>query len=77
MTDPPTCPCCGTRLIPQEQLSLPPVKKRIFATVRRRPGISAEELRCVVWADDPNGGPENLKTLHVHIHQLNRMLQLY
>jgi len=75
MTDLPTCPCCGQRLIPQEQLSLPPTKKRIFDAVSRHPGIDAETLRSRVWAADPNGGPEDRKVLHVHIHQLNRVLQ--
>jgi hypothetical protein len=42
--------------------------------VRRRPGVSADTLREIVWADDPNGGPEDRKVLHVHIHQLNRLL---
>jgi DNA-binding response OmpR family regulator len=56
---------------------LPPIKQRIFEAVRRRPGISAEELRGVVWADDPNGGPEDRKVLHVHVSQLNHRLAAY
>jgi hypothetical protein len=28
----------------------------------------------LVWAHDPAGGPEDRKVLHVHIHQLNRLL---
>jgi hypothetical protein len=27
-----------------------------------------------VWADDPSGGPEDRKVLHVHINQLNHLL---
>jgi hypothetical protein len=27
-----------------------------------------------VWADDPNGGPEDRKCLHVHVSQLNHLL---
>jgi hypothetical protein len=53
---------------------LPPTKVRILNAVWRRPGIGAEDLRTVVWADDPNGGPEDRKVLHVHISQLNRLL---
>jgi len=74
MTDLPICPCCGQRLIPQD-LVLPPIKRRIFDAVRRHPGIDAEALRGQVWATNPNGGPENPKVIHVHIHQLNRLLQ--
>ena len=53
---------------------LPRVKRRILNAVRRCPGIDAERLRGVVWADDLDGGPENLKTIHVHVYQLNRLL---
>jgi hypothetical protein len=63
------CPSCG-RPLP----ALPRVKQRIFDLVGRYPGIAAERLRELVWADDPNGGPENRKLIRVHVHQLNRML---
>jgi hypothetical protein len=52
---------------------LPPTKARILEIVRRRPGISAESLRSLVW-NDPSGGPEDRKVLHVHVSQLNRLL---
>ena len=70
-----TCPCCGQQLIPLD-LVLPPTKKCIFDAVRRHPGIDAEALRGLVWAADPDGGPEDRKVLHVHIHQLNQLLRL-
>jgi hypothetical protein len=53
---------------------LPRVKRRIFAAIDRRPGISADELMNVVYADDPNGGPDSRKCVHVHIHQFNKRL---
>jgi len=28
----------------------------------------------LTWASDPNGGPEDRKCLHVHVHQLNEKL---
>jgi hypothetical protein len=68
------CPTCGQPLPPEEELKLPKIKRRIYDAVKRRPGIGAEELRCVVWADDPNGGPEDRKVLHVHVSQLNHLL---
>jgi hypothetical protein len=52
-----------------------PVKQRIFETVQRRPGITAADLRDVVWADDPNGGPECRHTIFVHVSQLNHLLE--
>lgn len=67
------CPACGQAILPA-RLSLPPIKARILHAVQTRPGITAEELRCVVWAHDPNGGPENFKAIHVHIHQLNQLI---
>ena len=42
--------------------------------MQSHPGISAEELREIVCADDLDGGPENLKTIHVHVYQLNKLL---
>jgi hypothetical protein len=67
------CPTCGQPKLTGD-LILPPVKRRILEIVRQRPGIDAETLRTLVWADDPAGGPEDRKCLHVHVHQLNRML---
>jgi hypothetical protein len=69
------CPSCGQPVIPAAGLSLPPIKTRIFETVRRRPGVDTESLREAVWANDPNGGPENRKAIHVHVNQLNRLLR--
>lgn len=70
----PVCESCGQPvLMRSESPPLPPIKQRIFDVVKRRPGINAEELRCFVW-DDPSGGPENRKVLHVHVAQLNQLL---
>jgi hypothetical protein len=67
------CAHCG-QPIPPTGLRLPPTKRRIYDAVQRRPDITAEGLRCVVWADDPSGGPEDRKVLHVHVSQLNQLL---
>jgi hypothetical protein len=70
----PICESCGQPVLVRSELPpLPPIKQRIFDAVKRRPGISAEELRGVVWADDLNGGPEDRKVLHVHVSQLNQL----
>jgi hypothetical protein len=53
---------------------LPPIKRRILDAVRHHPGIDAERLRGVIWADDPNGGPECRHALYVHINQLNKRI---
>ena len=71
----PVCDACGQPVLIQAELPpLPPIKEKILATVRKRPGITAQELRDSVWADDPSGGPEDRKVLHVHINQLNHLL---
>jgi len=70
------CQTCG-QVIPPTGLRLPKIKQRIYDAVQRRPDITAEELRCVVWADDPAGGPEDRKVLHVHVSQLNRTLAVH
>jgi hypothetical protein len=67
------CLQCGQPL-PPAGLRLPPIKQRIFEAVQRHPDISAERLRDLVWADDPSGGPEDRKVLHVHVNQLNHLL---
>jgi DNA-binding response OmpR family regulator len=71
---PDICSHCGQVVLPHNSIPLPPLKARILDLVRRHPGINAETLRTLVWASDPNGGPETHKTIHVHIHQLNRTL---
>jgi DNA-binding response OmpR family regulator len=71
---PATCPTCGQAVLSRTSIPLPPIKARIFDLVRRHSGINAETLRTLVWASDPNGGPEDPKVLHVHIHQLNQLL---
>jgi hypothetical protein len=70
------CPHCGAPIIPAG-LRLPPTKARIFEAVRHRPGIAAEDLRAIVWAHDPNGGPECRHTIYAHIAQLNKLLAAY
>jgi DNA-binding response OmpR family regulator len=68
------CPSCGQPIAPTG-LCLPPIKQRIFEAVKRRPGITAQQLRDWVWADDLDGGPlTDTKCLHVHVAQLNRLL---
>jgi hypothetical protein len=73
--EPKICPTCNQPIVP-EGLRLPPIKVRILGAVRRRPGITAQELRDWVWADDIDGGPlTDTKCLHVHVAQLNTLLR--
>jgi hypothetical protein len=70
--EPKICPTCNQPIVPPVP-DLTPIKQRILDIVKQCPGISAEELRSLVW-DDPSGGPEDRKVLHVHVSQLNRIL---
>ena len=65
------CPHCLQPIAPTG-LHLPPIKQKILDAVSRRP-MTAEQLRMVVW-DDPSGGPDDPKVIHVHVWQLNRLL---
>jgi hypothetical protein len=66
------CKACGLPVGSDPRL--PRIKQIILDTVRARPGISAEALRCAVWADDPGGGPECRHTIYAHIYQLNKQI---
>jgi hypothetical protein len=68
-----TCPCCGQSLPPKIVVN-GPVRQRIVDILASRPaGITADELTGLVYAEDPNGGPEN-HSIRVHIWHLNRFL---
>jgi hypothetical protein len=68
------CPQCRQPVAPTG-LRLPRIKQRILESVRRRPGITVQELLDQVWADALDGGPlTGAKCLHVHVAQLNRRL---
>ena len=73
----PICPNCHQPVIqPTELPPLPPIKERILAAVRRRPRVTAQQLRDLVWTDDIDGGPlTDTKCLHVHVAQLNALLR--
>lgn len=66
------CCCCGQVLPPK--LKLPVVKQRIYDMVARHPGIRLQQLINHVYAEDPNGGPESLNIIHVHVHQINLII---
>lgn len=69
---PACCPTCK-RPLPPDGLQLSPIKRRILDLVARSGEIPANVLHTALWGSDPNGGPE-MKTLHEHIWQLNRLL---
>src|SRR5262249_53025405 len=57
---------CGQPVLIRSELPpLTRIQQHILDAVKRCPGISAEQLRCLVWQDDPNGGPECRHTIFV------------
>lgn len=76
------CPCCGsmTPITPEViRARLPGVKRRIYDIVRKRhpSGISAKILTELVYADDPEGGPESTNCVHVHVGHINKIISDY
>lgn len=69
------CPSCNRPYL-TDGLKLPPVKRRIVQLIERHGEVMAEVIHAAIWGSDPNGGPP-MKTLYVHIHQLNRILAKY
>ena len=56
---------------------LTPITCRILEVLIRRQSVSGEQLIDILYADDPDGGPENApKCLSVHIHRLRWCLRL-
>jgi hypothetical protein len=52
-----------------------PVRQRIVDPIANRPdGITRSEIIDLVYAGDPNGGPENPNTVSVLIHCANQQL---
>ena len=72
-----TCPCCdGTGEIP-EDFRLTRQQQMIFDAVKARPRSSLE-LADIVYADDPDGGPENAdRVVWVQVWQMNKKFAKY
>ena len=71
------CPCCGQAVavdpVTATRAALTPMQRAIFDIVMRRPGLSRERLADVVYADDPQGGPDFAgSVISVHIMQANK-----
>jgi hypothetical protein len=72
----PVCEACGQPVLVHSELPpLTPTQQTIFDIVRKRPGVSAEQLRGLVWQHDPSGGPECRNTIFVHLGGLNARLR--
>lgn len=68
---PRVCESCGQLLPPDNPFAGKPVKARIYDIVTKRPGLTRFELAALVYAEDPNGGPESTNAISIHIHWMN------
>jgi hypothetical protein len=68
------CPACR-RPFPPRLAVHGPIRQRIVDAIANRPdGITRAELLDTVYADDPDGGPDNPNTISVLIHHANTEL---
>lgn len=70
MSEPQICSCCG-QVIPPE-LTLPPIKQRIYDALRKRPR-TALELREIAGSYYPNKEFVTWKAIYTHIYELNKI----
>lgn len=50
---------------------LPPIKRQLYEAVKCKPGITARELRALIWADNVT----DTRQLHILVAQLNTLLR--
>jgi hypothetical protein len=70
------CPTCGSELL-LDELTLPPILRRILKCVQRHGQVMPEILWDAIWGSEPNGGPVNRNALSDHIKRLNRLIEPY
>lgn len=68
------CPCCKREMPPNVELR-GAVKQRIYDYIASRHGVNRMQIMDAVYADDANGGPENLNVISVHICFINKQLR--
>ena len=81
------CSCCG-QIIPPKlhflnsvQTTVPafraaPVKQRIYDYIAAHSeGISRDRIFNAVYGSDPNGGPDTLGVISVHVRNINKYLE--
>lgn len=65
---PECCPSCGRPFAPELAVT-GPVRRRLVEIIANRPdGITRSELMDLLYADDPDGGPEWVNGIWVLIY---------
>ena len=74
------CECCGHPLPPEGiDAELTPTQRKLYRAVKRagKAGITNPELMDKLYADDPNGGPENTNIISVMMKRVRAVLASY
>lgn len=72
------CPYCGHPFAPDEvAAALPGRQRRLFEIIRAAGsvGISARDILGMMYAADPNGGPNTTNIISVFAHHANKKLK--
>lgn len=67
-----TCPHCGSGIPELSRFSK--MQRQIIEVVRKRPGLTIEEITQAVYGSDPDGGPSS-NVVSVHIRNINRRMR--
>ena len=68
------CPCCGQPLLPELHVTGRERRRLVDILARRPDGMTRRELADWLYADDPNGGPENTFAVCQLVHQARLQL---
>ena len=70
------CPTCNQHLPPAKVCVTGPRRQFLLDYVlRHSQGVSRQQILEYVWNDDPNGGPEDSKIVHVMVCNINKQLE--
>src|SRR5215475_6887057 len=69
------CPSCGRPFPPRLKVS-GPVRQRVVDIIASRPhGISSADLMALVYAEDPDGGPDCQSIISAIVYHANAQLR--
>jgi hypothetical protein len=68
------CPYCGQALLPELRVTGRERRRLVEILARRPEGMTRRELADWLYADDPNGGPENTLAVCQLVHQARLQL---
>lgn len=67
------CECCKRPLAPRIAVG-GKVKQRVFDFIANNAGVTTRQVMDAVYADDPDGGPDDLKNIAVQVCFINKVI---